>query len=121
MKRIIIALSVLLSLALIVALLFFRNPQFSYSGIVEAIEIDITPKISDTIIKFHVKEGDKISKDQPLFELEGKDILTAYNFSKIEFERTSEIYKRNATSKENYDTKKYKYDDATIKKRLLFS
>ncbi|MDR2396220.1 MAG: efflux RND transporter periplasmic adaptor subunit [Endomicrobium sp.] len=121
MKRIIIILCILILILILlsVSLIFFRHQNFVYSGTVEAIEIDITPKITDNIIKFYVKEGDKVTKGQILAILDGKDILNSYNYAKTEFERASEIYKRNATSKENYDAKKYKYDDATIKKDWL--
>ncbi|MDR3124619.1 MAG: efflux RND transporter periplasmic adaptor subunit [Endomicrobium sp.] len=119
MKKIIIALSALFLITLSISLLFFRHQKFSYSGVVEAVEINIAPKITDNIVKFYVKEGDKVTKDQILLELDGKDIIAAYNYAQTEFDRTSEIYKHNATSKENYDTKKYKYDDALIKKDWL--
>jgi HlyD family secretion protein len=119
MKKIIIILSALFLITLSISLLFFRHQKFSYSGVVEAIEINIAPKINDNIVKFYVQEGDKVTKDQILLELDGKDIIAAYNYAQIEFDRTAKIYKRNATSKENYDTKKYKYEDATIKKDWL--
>ena len=119
MKKIFIALSALFVILLSASLLFFRHTDFAYSGVVEAVEIDISPKISDNIIKFYIKEGDSVSKGQILAELDGKDISAAYNYAKTEFDRTSEIYKKNAISKENYDTKKYLYDDAAIKKEWL--
>ena len=119
MKKIIIAVSAALTLLLIAALLFFRNTEFAYSGAVEAVEIDISPKLSDTITKFYVKEGDKISKGQTLFVLEGKEILAAFDFANKEFERTSQLYGKNVVSKEIYDAQKYKYDAASIKKEYL--
>ena len=84
-------------ITLSISLLFFRHQKFSYSGVVEAVEINIAPKITDNIVKFYVKEGDKVTKDQILLELDGKDIIAAYNYAQTEFDITSEIYKRNAT------------------------
>ncbi|MDR1926437.1 MAG: efflux RND transporter periplasmic adaptor subunit [Endomicrobium sp.] len=119
MKKKIIILAISLIALLIIALLFFRHQPFAYSGVVEAIEIDISSKISDNITKFYVKEGDRVVKGQVLLELEGQDILRSYNFARSEYERIKKIYNRNAVSKEIYDFKKYLYDDAEIKKNYL--
>ena len=47
-KRIIIAVVVLLILV-IVALTFFRSTPFHYSGVAEAVSVDISARLSDTI------------------------------------------------------------------------
>ena len=67
-KRIIIAVVALLILV-IVALTFFRSTPFHYSGVAEAISVDISARLSDTIQEILVEEGSPVTQGQVVARL----------------------------------------------------
>ena len=67
-KRIIIAVVVLLILV-IIALTFFRHAAFHYSGVAEAVSVDISSRLSDTIQEILVEEGSTVTEGQVVARL----------------------------------------------------
>ena len=55
-KRIIFAV-ILLVILVAAALVFFRRTPFHYSGVAEAISVDIPARLNDTIAEILVEEG----------------------------------------------------------------
>ena len=112
-KRITIAVAVLLILVT-VALLFFRQTPFSYSGVAEAIAVDISSRLNDTIEEILVEEGSPVEKGQVVARLTCDTANLQKNITQTEFNRAAQLLKTTAGSQENYDLKKHQYDQAAL-------
>ena len=112
-KRIIITVVVLLILVT-AALLFFRRTTFSYSGVAEAIAVDISSRLGDTIEEISVEEGSHVEKGQKVARLSCETVNLQKDIAQTEFSRASQLLKTAAGSRENYDLKKHQYDQAAL-------
>jgi len=115
MKKIVVLIAVILLILVAVSLLFFRRAPFAYSGVVEAVQIDLSPRLTGEIAKLNVTEGSDIKAGQILAELDCKDIKQLVDITQKEFTRAETMLKTSAGSRAAYDRAKYNYDDATLK------
>lgn len=116
MKKI-IAVSVAVLFVLVGAcLIFWRHTPFAYSGVVEAVEVDVPSRLADTIESLPVQEGSPVRKGEVLATLECKDVSLQQAIAQKEFERASQLLKTTAGSRENYDLKKHQFDQASLHK-----
>lgn len=116
MKKIIFAAVLILLVLVIISLSFFRRGGFNYSGVMEAIEVDLPARINDTVKSVYAEEGDKITKGQLLAEFDCREISIKEDIAAREFKRAEQLLKTTAGSKENYDLKKSNYDNAALYK-----
>ncbi len=114
MKKIIVFVVILLVAAVAAGLLFFRHTPFAYSGVVEAIEVDVPSRLSDTISQINVQEGSPVQKDEVLARLDCRDTRLKAAIAQKEFTRAETLLKTTAGSRENYDLKKHQYDQAAL-------
>ena len=114
MKKIIFAAILILLVLVTVSLSFFRKGEFNYSGVMEAVEIDLPARIGDTVKSVFAEEGDKITKGQLLAEFDCREISIKEDIAAKEFKRAEQLLKTTAGSKENYDLKKSNYDNAAL-------
>lgn len=112
-KRIIIATAVLLILV-IVALVFFRTGSFSYSGVAEAVAVDISSRLNDTIAEILVEEGAPVQAGEVVARLTCDTVNLQKEIAQTEFNRAAQLLKTTAGSQENYDLKKHQYDQAAL-------
>lgn len=112
-KRIIIATAVLLILV-IVSLVFFRTGSFSYSGVAEAVAVDISSRLNDTIAEILVEEGDPVQSGEVVARLTCDTVNLQKEIAQTEFNRAAQLLKTTAGSQENYDLKKHQYDQASL-------
>lgn len=115
-QKIILAVLLLVTIFML-ALIFIRRENFAYSGVIEAVEVDISSRLGDIITKINVDEGSPVKKDELLAVLENKETNLAYEISLKEFKRAEQLLKTSAGSQENYDLKKNRYEQALIKKQ----
>ncbi|MDR0646308.1 MAG: HlyD family efflux transporter periplasmic adaptor subunit [Elusimicrobiota bacterium] len=116
MKKIVAAALVVLLALVAVSLIFFRNEHFEYSGVIEAVEVDIPSRLSDVISKLHADEGDDVKAGQIIAELECKQVSLQEDIAFKEYKRAENLLKTNAGSKENYDLKKNRHEQAALAK-----
>jgi HlyD family secretion protein len=116
MKKIAAAAVIILLVLTAVSLIFFRRAPFDYSGVIEAVEVDIPARISDVISKFNVEEGSQVKAGQIIAELECKQISLKENIALKEYKRAESLLKTNAGTSENYDLKKNQYEQAALAK-----
>ena len=116
MKNIAIALVVILLLLTGIGLTFLRHRPFAYSGVVEAVEIDVSSRLNDVITKLYIDDGSPVKQGDILADLECSQTNLQYDIAKREYERAAELLKTSAGSKENYDLKKHQYDMAAVAK-----
>lgn len=112
-KFIFIAVIILLTLVA-VSLLFYRHTPFNYNGVMEAVEIDLPARLSDTLSAINVEEGDPVKQGQIVAEFECKEANLKLDLAAKEFKRAAELLKTTAGSKENYDFKKNAYETAAL-------
>lgn len=115
MKKIIVSVIILIILV-VVCLIFLRETPFTYSGVMEAVEINIPSRINDTLAQINVDEGDIINKGQLLAKFDCQDISLKQEIAQKEFDRAQVLLKTSAGSKENFDLKKHSYDQASLYK-----
>ena len=115
MKKTVIVIAVILLTAVAVSLMFFRRAPFAYSGVVEAVQVDISSRLTGQITKLYVDEGSDIKAGQVLAELDCKDIKQAADIAQKEFTRAETLLKTNAGSRAAYDRAKFNFDDAALK------
>lgn len=116
MKKIIIGSVLVILVLVVVSLLFLRRGAFHYSGVMEAVEIDLPARISDTLKEVYGEEGDKVVKEQFLAEFDCEEIGIKEDIARKEYERAARLLKTTAGSQENYDLKKSNYDRAALYK-----
>lgn len=114
MKKIIVIAVVLLVLAVTAGLLFFRHTPFAYSGVVEAVEVDVPSRLSDTIAQMNVQEGSAVEKGEVLARLDCRDTRLKAAIANKEFKRAETLLQTTAGSRENYDLKKHQNDQAAL-------
>lgn len=117
MKKIIIGAIIILLAAVALSLALFRQTEFSYSGVIEAVEIDVPSRLGDVIIKLNIDEGSNIKQGDILASLECKAVNLQYEIAKKEFERARNLLKTSAGSQENFDLKKHQYDMAALQRQ----
>jgi RND family efflux transporter MFP subunit len=102
--------------------------SLNYSGDIKAeYEIKVFSKIPDRIEKFHVDEGDRVSKGQTIAHIYAATIeqgvrqaeaglvaakAQAAN-AQVEYARAKKLYKENAMSKQQFDAIETQYEAAT--------
>lgn len=116
MRKVALTAVIILLVLVVISLMFFRHTPFSYSGVIEAVEIDVPARLGDVIVKLNAEEGLEVKSGDILAELECKETLLREDISKKEFIRAESMYKTNAGSKENFDLKKNQYDQALLAK-----
>ncbi|MDR0734528.1 MAG: HlyD family efflux transporter periplasmic adaptor subunit [Elusimicrobiota bacterium] len=116
MKKIVVAAAAVLLILTGIALLFLRQTSFGYSGVIEAVEVDVSARLDDIIAKLNIDEGSLVKKGDVLAELECKSARLQYDIAEKEYERAQNLLKNSAGSQENYDLKKYRYDSAALAK-----
>lgn len=114
MKKIILIVVVLLLAAVAAGLLFFRHTPFAYSGVVEAVEVDVPSRLSDTIAELNVLEGSPVKEGEVLARLDCRDTRLKAVIAQKEFKRAETLLKTTAGSRENYDLKKHQNDQAAL-------
>ncbi|MDR1684424.1 MAG: HlyD family efflux transporter periplasmic adaptor subunit [Elusimicrobiota bacterium] len=114
MRKIAITAIIILLVLVAVSLIFFRRVSFSYSGVVEAVEVGVSSRLNDVIIKLNVEEGSPVEAGQILAELECKDANLQADIAVKEFKRAEELLKTSAGSRENYDLRKSRSDSARL-------
>ena len=73
MKKIISVVVAVLIILVVAGLLFLRRTPFAYSGVVEAVEVDVPSRLSDTISEITVQEGSAVQKGEVLARLDCRD------------------------------------------------
>lgn len=92
--------------------------SFTISGYIETEQmVTVLPKISGTLTNLYVHVGQRVEKDSIIasvdsesYELTLRQAEAAYLAAKSTFDRMEQLYKANATSKQNYDQAKAQYD-----------
>ena len=114
-KKIIVGL--LIAAGIAAALIKFYGKQpFRHSGVIEATEISVYSRITDTISEISADEGDTVKKGQALALLECKEIGLKAEIAKKEYDRAAQLLKTRAGSQENYDLRKNAYELAETQK-----
>ncbi len=116
MKKVIVLGIIILVVLVCVALAFFRHTPFSYSGVVEAVEVGVPARLSDTIAELNVQEGSPVEKGEVLAKLDCADTILREKIAQTEFKRAAQLLKTTAGSQENYDLKKHQFDQAALQK-----
>jgi HlyD family secretion protein len=116
MKKFTVAAAAVLLILAGAGLVFLRKTSFGYSGVIEAVEVDVSARLDDIIEKLNIDEGSFVKKGDILAELECKPARLQYDIAKKEYERAESLLKNSAGSRENYDIKKYNYDSAALAK-----
>ena len=96
-----------------------NKDRISASGTIEAIEIQVSSRISGKVLSLLADEGDSVKKGQVLAKLDAQDISSQYDearaafqFANTEFIRMDSLYRQAMTSKQQYDAAKAKLDQA---------
>ncbi|WP_424244338.1 HlyD family secretion protein [Elusimicrobium posterum] len=116
MKKIIGIAVVLLLILVLVSLMFFRKTPFSYSGVIEAVEVNIPARLNDVIVKFNVDEGSVVKTGDVLALLECKQTSLQEEIAQKEYKRAATLLKTTAGSQENYDLRKNQHEQAALAK-----
>ncbi|MGD9643317.1 MAG: efflux RND transporter periplasmic adaptor subunit [Elusimicrobiales bacterium] len=115
MKKIIIALVLVLAVAAAVFLKLRGGGDFRYAGTIEATETDLSARISGVIERYGAREGDEVKKGQVIAALDCADLRLAAGIAEADFSRAEELFKGGSVSRENYDRLKYRRDDSALK------
>jgi HlyD family secretion protein len=98
-----------------------KNKQASpiYQGYAEGDYVRIASPIGGRLLTLSVTRGAQIAKNTPVFVLEHDkedaalaQALSAFNFSKIQFERQTHLLEKKLTSKEALDAAKAQFEQA---------
>ncbi len=116
MKKIIFGSVLIILVLVIVSLAFFRRGDFHYSGVMEAVEIDLPARINDSLKALYAEEGDAVAKGKVLAEFDCAEVSIKEDIARKEYERAARLLKTTAGSQENYDLKKSNYDQAALYK-----
>lgn len=114
MKKTILVSAVILFVLTGTCLIFWRHTPFAYSGVVEAVEVDVPVRLGDTLETLSVEEGDAVTRGQVIARLECKDTALKASIAQKEYNRAAALLKTTAGSRENYDLKKHQYDQAAL-------
>ena len=116
MKKVIAVSAVILFVLVGACLIFWRHTPFAYSGVVEAVEVDVPARLGDTIKTLPVQEGSPVQQGEVLARLDCQDVSLQYAIAQKEFERAAQLLKTTAGSRENYDLKKHQFAQASLHK-----
>jgi HlyD family secretion protein len=116
MKKIAVAAVIILLALVAVSLTFFRHTPFNYSGVIEAVEVDVPARLNDIILKLHVDEGSQVKKGDIIAELECRQTNLQEEIAYKEYKRAQSLLKTSAGPRENYDLRKNQYDQAALAK-----
>lgn len=91
---------------------------FSVSGYIESdATVRVHPKISGTLVFLHVDVGDLVEENEVIGEIEEEryrlslnEAEAAFAAAESTFNRTENLYRAKAVSKQNYDEAKARYD-----------
>lgn len=92
-----------------------KQDDFLYAGTIEATRVDIPARLATVISHIAVSEGDKVTKDQILFELECDDLKIQNELVTQNYERTQRLVKVGSVPRESYDLAKSKRDETKLK------
>ncbi len=111
-KKIIIAAAVII--ALVLAFKLLKQRDFLYAGTIEAVEVDISPRLGSVIASFDAKEGANVSAGESLVKLSCEDIKLSADIADRDFKRAQQL-RDSSMSQETYDRLKNKRDEAALK------
>lgn len=110
----------IISLAVILTALYFvwgffaelkNKDRISASGTIEAVEIQVSSRVSGKIISLMADEGDNISKGEVLVKIDAQDISSQYDeakslaeFASSEYDRMDSLYRQAMASRQQYDS-----------------
>ncbi len=114
MKKTILISLIILAVLVLAALAFFRKTPFHYSGVIEAVEIGVPARLSDTLAEVFIEEGSPVSQGQTLARLECADTDLKAKIAETEYKRAAQLLETTAGSRENYDLKKHQFDQAAL-------
>lgn len=114
MKKLIIIVLALLLAGVGVSLLFFRHTPFHYSGVIEAVQVDVPARLNDLITDIYIDDGSPVKEGEVIARLECKDANLQAAIAEKEFKRAAQLLKTTAGSRENYDLKKHQFDAAVL-------
>jgi len=89
--------------------------DFLYAGTIEAVEVDLSSRLSSVIKSYGVREGERVTRGQILAELTCDDIILEADLTENNFRRAQKLYKTGAISKEKFDKLKYARDNARLR------
>ncbi len=108
---------VIIIIAVITAALFVRRARntFYYAGTVEAPEVTVPARLNSVITKYHTDLGATVKNGQLLAELDCRDYKIAAGIAGRDFDRARQLFADGTMPQAQYDTAKYRNDDATLK------
>ncbi|GHS92186.1 hypothetical protein AGMMS49949_03890 [Alphaproteobacteria bacterium] len=89
--------------------------EFFYSGTLEATRVVIPARVPSQILKFSVKEGDHLKKDDVIALLDDSEFKIQLKEVKSKYERGLALYKNSNSSKNELETLESKKDEAALK------
>jgi len=89
---------------------------FWYAGTVEATEVDLSARISSTIDRKEVSEGDVVKKGQVLVRLSGEDIRLAADLAESNYRRAESLFKAGSLPQSEFDRLKFQREDASLRR-----
>ncbi|NLO92051.1 MAG: efflux RND transporter periplasmic adaptor subunit [Elusimicrobia bacterium] len=101
--------------ALIIAYAALREKPFLYSGVVEATEVALSPRLTAQIQKLETDEGQHVRAGQTLARLDCSEYLLALDLAKRDYERTRKLMQAGSASQEALDRARYQHDNAALK------
>ena len=115
MKKRIVAIILLSAISAFLYFYLSAQKSFRYNGIVEAVETDVSSRVSGTVKRYYALEGEAVKEGGIIAEIDSPESALAYNIAKSNFERGKKLLSDKIISAENYDELKYKYDEANLK------
>jgi HlyD family secretion protein len=77
--------------------------KFTFSGTVEATEVDVPAQVSSTIANLAVAEGQAVTQGQLLVSLDGLDYKLAQSQANDDFQRGQKLYQSGSMPKETFN------------------
>ncbi|MCL2390340.1 MAG: efflux RND transporter periplasmic adaptor subunit [Endomicrobia bacterium] len=115
MKKKIIAIVLASTVLLLLYFYLSASGNFRYNGIVEAVETNVSSRVSGTIKQYHVREGEAIKEGGLIAEIDSPETLLSYNLAKSNYERGRKLLSDKIISEETYDGLKYQYEQANLR------
>ena len=113
-KALLAVIVALIVIGVAVKLVFFPK-RFYYAGTLEGTKVDISAQVSASIDKVDVREGDHVTKGQPVVDLICPDYRVAYDIADLNYSRNLKLRKAGTVTQEVLDQLKAKRDNAKIK------
>lgn len=95
----------------------FFIEDFFYSGTLEATRVVIPSRIPSQIVRFEVKEGDRLKKGQTIAVLDDSDLKIALKNIKSKYDRGLSLYKNGRFTKTELETLEAEKDETELKIR----